>query len=404
MAGGRAAVLVHAELFLALAQEHNERIAAHVVVQEGAQPHAQGAGDLEQRPQGGVQVLGLHCGEETLVQTGAPGQVGQGQILLLTERAYALTHSLVHAAPVHSSFTRLTFRRPARPTIRVARTLPHPYANVDCRQPFDRCSRCGQRSLPARTEACSLAQGSHSTQNPTRKGQTMSEPHAQEPHAQVYRPEGGKTVKGLFSTQTVEKVGTGTTQRKTISKMYWYCVQGDDGTVGVQALNKNMVPPGPSTQVPLDDFLAKYNPEPEMYLKTVFPKMRELASTVTRARKAASAARSTAPSSNTRTPCPSTRRTCGPTSAWGSPTLSAERPPRPGHPGAHRGAGGGLRPGAQAPVQRVRHLPAQKPHGGPVHRVLNARAGPHQHGRKPALQRGPRLFRKRRHGESAAST
>ncbi|SNS10891.1 TPR repeat-containing protein [Humidesulfovibrio mexicanus] len=111
----------------------------------------------------------------------------------------------------------------------------------------------------------------------------MSEPHAQEPHAQVYRPEGGKTIKGLFSTQTVEKVGTGTTQRKTISKMYWYCVQGDDGTVGVQALNKNMVPAGPSTQVPLDDFLAKYNPEPEMYLKTVFPKMRELASSVTRA-------------------------------------------------------------------------------------------------------------------------
>ena len=111
----------------------------------------------------------------------------------------------------------------------------------------------------------------------------MTEQGAHEPQAAVYRPEGGKRVKGLFSTQTVEKVGTGTTQRKTISKMYWYCIQEDAETVGVQALNKNMVPAGPSTKVPLDDFLAKYNPEPEMYLKTVYPKMQELAATVTRA-------------------------------------------------------------------------------------------------------------------------
>jgi tetratricopeptide (TPR) repeat protein len=111
----------------------------------------------------------------------------------------------------------------------------------------------------------------------------MSETHGQETHAAVYRPEGGRKIKGLFSTQTVEKVGTGTTQRKTISKMYWYCAQQDDAQVGVQALNKNMVPAGTTTMVPLDDFLARYNPEPEMYLKTVYPKMQELASTVTRA-------------------------------------------------------------------------------------------------------------------------
>jgi len=112
---------------------------------------------------------------------------------------------------------------------------------------------------------------------------TMSEPQSQEPHAAVYRPEGGKRIKGLFSTQTVEKVGTGTTQRKTISKMYWFCTQNDDTTVAVQALNKNMVPAGTATQVPLEDFLSRYNPEPEMYMKTVYPKMQELASTVSRA-------------------------------------------------------------------------------------------------------------------------
>ena len=73
---------------------------------------------------------------------------------------------------------------------------------------------------------------------------SMSDQPNQESHAPVYRPDGGKRIKGLFSTQTVEKVGTGTTQRKTISKMYWYCTQEDDANVAVQALNKNMVPAG----------------------------------------------------------------------------------------------------------------------------------------------------------------
>ncbi len=99
----------------------------------------------------------------------------------------------------------------------------------------------------------------------------------------VYRPEGGKMVKGLFSTQTVEKVGTGTTQRKTISKMYWFCQQTEPGVVAVQPLNRNMVPAGTATPVPLEDFLAKYSPEPELYVKTVFPKMQELNRTVQRA-------------------------------------------------------------------------------------------------------------------------
>ncbi len=111
----------------------------------------------------------------------------------------------------------------------------------------------------------------------------MEDKQNQEEHSPIYRPEGGKKIKGLFSTQTVEKVGTGTTQRKTISKMFWFCTQNDAGAVMVQALNKNMVPAGASTAVPLDDFLAKYNPEPEMYLKNVYPKMQELNSTVQRA-------------------------------------------------------------------------------------------------------------------------
>lgn len=111
----------------------------------------------------------------------------------------------------------------------------------------------------------------------------MEDKQNQEEHAPVYRPEGGQKIKGLFSTQTVEKVGTGTTQRKTISKMFWFCTQNDEGLVMVQALNKSLVPAGGSTPVPLEDFLARYSPEPEMYLKNVYPKMQELNSTVQRA-------------------------------------------------------------------------------------------------------------------------
>lgn len=92
-----------------------------------------------------------------------------------------------------------------------------------------------------------------------------------------------QNISGVFSTQKVEKVGTGSTMRRTISKMYYFAQEKEGGVVELQALNTNYVPSGAKEEVPKEDFLAKYNPEPEFYVKTVYPKMRELNETVARA-------------------------------------------------------------------------------------------------------------------------
>ena len=96
-------------------------------------------------------------------------------------------------------------------------------------------------------------------------------------------------ISGVFSAQTVAKVGTGTTTRKTIQKSYWYAEetdsQGKSGAtmVEVQPINVNNVPSGPKQLVPLPDFLERYNPELEYYQQNVFPKMREMNSAIGRA-------------------------------------------------------------------------------------------------------------------------
>lgn len=93
-------------------------------------------------------------------------------------------------------------------------------------------------------------------------------------------------ISGVFSTQTVAKVGTGTTQRKTIQKAYWFAKQVDgegEPVVEVQPLNNQNVPSGEKEIVVLSDFLARFSPELEYYQEEVFPKMKELDSTLKRA-------------------------------------------------------------------------------------------------------------------------
>ncbi|WP_018123237.1 tetratricopeptide repeat protein [Desulfovibrio oxyclinae] len=93
---------------------------------------------------------------------------------------------------------------------------------------------------------------------------------------------GENKISGVFSTQNVVKVGTGTTQRKTIQKTYWYCMERDDEGVDVQPLNKSFIPSGPKRNVPKDEFLEKFSPEPEFYIQTVYPAMQELDDTIVR--------------------------------------------------------------------------------------------------------------------------
>ncbi len=95
-------------------------------------------------------------------------------------------------------------------------------------------------------------------------------------------------ISGVFSTQSVDKIGTGTTVRKTILKTYWFAEEGPTDpekgrTILVQPLNKNNIPSGPKDEVPLGDFLEKFSPELEFYQKEVFPKLKELDATLKRA-------------------------------------------------------------------------------------------------------------------------
>ena len=90
-------------------------------------------------------------------------------------------------------------------------------------------------------------------------------------------------IQGIFSSQEIRKVGTGTTTRKSIQKTYWNAMQLPDGTIEVQPLNTNYIPSGPKRNVPLEDFLRTFSPEPEFYVSNVFPKIKEVNKTIARA-------------------------------------------------------------------------------------------------------------------------
>lgn len=86
-------------------------------------------------------------------------------------------------------------------------------------------------------------------------------------------------IKGVFSTQEIRKVGTGTTTRKTVQKTFWFVEQQGDEII-CQPLNPNYVPSGPKRKINMDELIAKFSPEPEFYQMSVFPKMRELQQSV----------------------------------------------------------------------------------------------------------------------------
>ena len=87
-------------------------------------------------------------------------------------------------------------------------------------------------------------------------------------------------IKGVFSTQEIRKVGTGTTQRKTIYKGFYFVEQSDDGTIECQPINANYIPSGQKRTIGIEELMEKFAPEPEFYLNAVYPKMQELRRTL----------------------------------------------------------------------------------------------------------------------------
>ncbi|WP_035104554.1 tetratricopeptide repeat protein [Desulfohalovibrio reitneri] len=68
-------------------------------------------------------------------------------------------------------------------------------------------------------------------------------------------------IQGIFSTTT----GTGEAARK----VYWTARERDDGSITVQPLSRNFAPSGQPRNVSREDFLERFEPEPEFFLDTV---------------------------------------------------------------------------------------------------------------------------------------
>lgn len=98
----------------------------------------------------------------------------------------------------------------------------------------------------------------------------------------ISAPQDGPAIKGVFSTQEIRKVGTGTTTRKTVQKTFWF-VEQKGNEIECQPLNPNYIPSGPKRKITMDELVAKFSPEPEFYQMSVFPKMRQLQQSVDKA-------------------------------------------------------------------------------------------------------------------------
>lgn len=90
-------------------------------------------------------------------------------------------------------------------------------------------------------------------------------------------------IRGVFSSQEIRKVGTGTTTRKTVSKAFWFVEEDETGKLAVQPINSNYVPTGKKKFITKEELIEKFSPEPEFYIETVYPKMRQLSETIDRA-------------------------------------------------------------------------------------------------------------------------
>ena len=92
-----------------------------------------------------------------------------------------------------------------------------------------------------------------------------------------------ETIRGVFSTQEIRRVGTGTTTRKTVAKTFWFVDQGSNGSLECQPLNTNYVPSGPKRILTMEELISKFAPEPEFYMNSVYPKMQNLQNTINNA-------------------------------------------------------------------------------------------------------------------------
>ena len=107
--------------------------------------------------------------------------------------------------------------------------------------------------------------------------------HEPRPENEPTPPDGNgrEKIYGVFSTEIVAMVGTGTTKRRDVKQALWFAEEttpedGGEPVIEVQPINNKNVPSGKKQTIPLHEFLSDYSPEIEYYHTVVYPTMKEL--------------------------------------------------------------------------------------------------------------------------------
>jgi tetratricopeptide (TPR) repeat protein len=82
--------------------------------------------------------------------------------------------------------------------------------------------------------------------------------------------------RGVFSEVITKTVGFGATKRKEKKKIFWYLERDGEGRTTVRGLNKEYLPSGEPREVPVQDVVDRFYPEPGIYMEKVAPRMREV--------------------------------------------------------------------------------------------------------------------------------
>lgn len=94
-----------------------------------------------------------------------------------------------------------------------------------------------------------------------------------------------ESLRCVFSTISVIKIGSGTTARKQRNKLLWHVEQQGADEFGVRKINPQFVPVGESVVIDRDTLLADYTPEVEIHNTRVEPAMIELRKTIAKGEK-----------------------------------------------------------------------------------------------------------------------
>jgi len=81
---------------------------------------------------------------------------------------------------------------------------------------------------------------------------------------------------GVFSLRKTDDVGTGSTQSRHAQLTFWYARQMNQQSVEAQPLNVYHVPSGIRKNLPFDEFLRTYTPEPRYYEANTVPALKSL--------------------------------------------------------------------------------------------------------------------------------